>query len=738
MAQTKKYKAYGILRKNNLSDIQDKEASLNNLLNNLPGVDEEAGITFISQDLDAIRGLKGTDIGPTDFSQLAGSTPFTIRVDGEGEPILDEAGEIVSVPVNPLIRLQDRFQIYRSVTEDPPVFSSGKGPRAYFVPSTMLPTSFPKGSNIDTQLEPNLADPSVQVSDDFWVLGEFLLNDRIRVDFQDEYGGIMWEGYYIPNPSTTIHTFFYETSGLFHVEYDRFGDGNWQVLKSIYAKKRNVLVQTAGTNITTIVLQAGETAYVSVGDFLDSDNEAIITDVTSNSIVLSKAITVTVGQTLTFDMPIGDSITTGRYTINEILDRGETPQMKKRIFWWFPNSGDYTPDYKYLRNTIAGRQTYDYFFLNIDQASPTPSAGSVRELLDNAITPSQDVLDNQFKSTKPTTSAYTPKALLSQITKGSTNISFDAGTRSITGTFTTTEIGNYVVPTAVADLGPVIPKNTRLKDILGSNVTANSRLVNVTWGVDRTNYAVNLIDHNGLVDYFVVSSSGNVATIQSSTGTTAKIKKDMYLVYNNVNQFVRITEIIPPTSFRTSSNLALTNAYVYVYANSGFIDKSLDVFCVGVFGQVLAEQATIPIAGQPQKITLQSTAGVANGMVAQFGNSISSETSVVDVEGNVVTLSANLLATINQYETIVFAPSGTTVNKDICVLPLNLSPPFDGVPTGLDTNEKGIRSSQPSLNVKFDALNIQAPVTTVGVSETYDGRIDLANTTLSIITKKIV
>ena len=124
MTQTKKYRSYGVIRKNNLSDILDKKESLNNLLNNISGVDPSAGVTFISEDLDSIRGLKDTDINPADFTQLAGSTPFTYRVDELGNSIPDAGGSPFLTVINPLIRIQDRFKLYRNVTEDPPVFAS--------------------------------------------------------------------------------------------------------------------------------------------------------------------------------------------------------------------------------------------------------------------------------------------------------------------------------------------------------------------------------------------------------------------------------------------------------------------------------------------------------------------------------------------------------------------------------------------------------------------------------------
>jgi hypothetical protein len=349
----------------------------------------------------------------------------------------------------------------------------------------------------------------------------------------------------------------------------------------------------------------------------------------------------------------------------------------------------------------------------------------------------------QFKSYKTTTSLYVPKPLLSQITKGAADITFGQGDRSVIGNFITTEVGNYIVPTAVADLGPVIPKNTRLKDLLGSNVTGSSRLVDVVWSVSRTNYPVTFIDHIGLVDYFVVTSSGTstapLVTILSSSGTTAKLKKDMYCVYNNTNQFVRITEILSPTSFRTSALLNLTNSYVYVYANAGIVDKSLDVFCVGVFGQTVAAQGAAAFAEVgATTLTLTSVAGVGAGMAVQFVNAIPPLTTVVSITGNTITLSNPLFGRINQDETVVFAPIGTDTNKEICVLPLDISPPFVGTQTGLDTIDKGIRSSQPSLNVKFESIEMNTSVLPVDLIENYDSRIDLFNSSFSIIAKKVV
>jgi hypothetical protein len=728
MTQSRKYRSFGVRRSNNLSDIQDKTASLNNLLNNLPGTNPPT-ITFISEDLDAIRGLKDTNIRSDSFIQIGQTAPKIT--------LLDEQDNPVEVLVDPLVRLEDRFNQFRTVTDNPPVFASGQGPRAYFIRSNLIPT-FTANTNITTDIEPVLSDPSIQISDDFWMLGEFVINDRLRVDFADSFGGILWEGFYIPNPSASIHTFFYETSGLFHAEYDRFGTGNWQVLKSIYAKKRDVVVATNATSSTIVVLESGESRYISIGDFWEDDDEAEITNITGDTITLTKEVTVTTGQTMTFDMPLGEDTTSGSYTINEILDRDEVPQMKLRIFWWFPDVPGYDPVFKYLRNRISGRTVFDYFFLNQTPASVNATPGSIRELLETAVTPSKETMGStnnyrSFKSSKSTDALYIPKSALSEITKvASVNITFKEGNRSVTGSFSATEIGNVIVPTTAADLGPVVPKNMRIKDLLGSNVASTARLVNQSWPVDRTSYSVRVIDHNGLIDYFVGTSSTNTVTVSD----TSRLRPDMICITGTTSSsdFVRITKILSSTQFETSDNLSITDQYVFVYANAGIIDRSLDVFCVNVFGQVLASTAN----SGTNTLSVVSATGIENGQVVQFGNSIPAGTTVTNVSGTTITLSDNLTQTINQDETIVFAPAGTTVNKEICVLPLDLSPPFIGIDTGLSTDGKNIRSSETDFNLKVVNLEFRnATVNTASISETYDRLISIQNDSFAILANLI-
>lgn len=760
---TKKYRSYGVRRENNLSDLDNKEEALNNLLNNMPGVGGD--ISFTSQDLDAIRGLKDTAISTSDFTGLAQVTPRYTPVDENGIQILDSNGDPLLETIKPIYRVEDRIRSYRRITENPPVFASGTGPYAYFIPSSLIPT-ISKGSNLNTiNISTIQTDIATIRSEDFWALGEFSINNKIRLNFPNEYGGILWEGYYIPNPVNSTHAFFYETTGLFHVEYDRFGNNTWEVVKSIYAKQRVVTVAAAATASTTIQLVAGDTRYVSVNDFIADDPTNFITNVSGNSITLSSPISVAINSTITFDMDLGKNTYLGGYVIDEVLDRAETPQIRKRIFWWYPFSTSYKPDVKYLKNTLVSQSAltgsntgiYNYFNWNKERSSNTALPGSIRDVLNRSVTPTQDEFGSAgkelfFRSNVFTDTIYTPKSSFAEINKLTTTVSFETGSRYIQGALSATTIGNIVIPTTVAAIPSEtfnsIPKFLGIKNLLGVANDSNYRLVDRATPTTGS-ASVNIVDHLGLVDYFVASSVGDLVTVSDTTN----IKTDMICITSSTlpTSYVRITEVIRPpvtvpptlgTQFRTSVPLNLTNGFVYVYANSGIIDRSLETFCVGVFGQ--AVKTTAPIGFT---IQLVSVTGIVIDQVVQFGTAISSSARVtaIDAVTNTITLSTPTTEVINQGETVVFTPAGTNTNKEICVLPLDLSPPFIGVATGLSTNGKSIKGLQSVLNIRTNVLTFRdAVVNTATITETYDRRITIKNinpttgTAFSILGKLVI
>jgi len=596
------------------------------------------------------------------------------------------------------------------------------------VPSENINT-FNDSSTIDVDVDTD----GVETSDDYWAIGETQIDNRIRQDFSDEFGGVLWEGHFFPNPISVFQNFTFNTNGLYHVEYDRFSDGNWQVAKSIYADERDVTVAVNASSSRIIELQESDMIHVAIGDNINGDTENVIESISGNVITITNPITVSQNDIITLGFALGSTLINGDIEIKTVLDKGETPTIKLRIFWWYPVKVD-APQTKYLLTGYQRSRILPFYRFSIDPPNPTPTDNEIVSLLDTILSPIQEVIGetgnsgndySDFRNKNVYNSFYTPISSLAEVTKvSSTVISFSTGNKFIAGTstiFEQTEFGNYIVPTLPADLGSVIPKNFRIKDIAGTQTISSNRIANQANISDRNNYSVSIIDHNGLVDYFVASSSTNVVTVDD----TSKLKVDMICITGSTSNtdFVRITEIISGTQFRTSANLSISSAYVFIYANAGVIDRSKEVFCEGVVGQTLSSNASSNI------LSLNSVDGIVLGQIVQFGDIIPTNTTVVSINGNDVEISENVISTIIAGSTIVFAPSGTTVNKESCILPIDLSPPFIGVDRGLETNGNNVKSSFPTeFNVKVTRLESEnTTVNVAGSAPTYDSVVVLSN-----------
>lgn len=715
MTKSSKYRSYGIRRENNISDVDNYELSLNNLINNLPEVVD--GKSFISQDLDAIRGLGATNITSETFLQLGGTAQrYTFTEDNT----------IKEDYVKPIIRLKDRFDGYRSITGPEGQLGSGLGPLAYFIPSENVGLF-----NANTFFEDAVDVTGVETSEDYWANGEFQINNRTRSNFSDNFGGVMWEGYFYADPNVAIQSFEFLTTGLFHVEYDVFDDGNWKIAKSIYDTQRSVTVAANASNSTSIIIEDEDIKYVAIGDFLNGDSNLSIRSISGSTLVISNPMTVNVGDILTAEFNIGIDTINSRYTIPIVLDSIESPSFKIRIFWWYPTSMITSPQIKYLYNTYSTSRIFPFFRMNIDKPSMTYGNKQISKLVQESVVPTQDIFGEiglsgngyrEYKTNSFFKSVYTPKSSVAEITNvGSTNISFENGNRYINGSsvdFALTELGNYIIPSNPSDLGVTIEKNLRIKDFLGQSPVSDIRIINDVLSTTQINVPVDILDHNGLIDYFVISTSSDVVTLPVGE-TTDNLKVDMICITptSNSTDFIHITEIISSTEFRVSSVLTITNQYIFIYANSGLVDRTKEVFCEGVFGKLLTSNATTNI------LSLDSVAGIVLGQVVQFDGFIPTGAIVTDIVGLDVEISEFVTQTIEVGATIVFTPFGTSTNKEGCVLPLDLSPPFLGIETGLSTNGKNILSNYPSVfNVKFNNLISEANtvVSSSGSTPTYD------------------
>jgi hypothetical protein len=92
---------------------------------------------------------------------------------------------------------------------------------------------------------------------------------------------------------------------------------------------------------------------------------------------------------------------------------------------------------------------------------------------------------------------------------------------------------------------------------------------------------------------------------------------------------------------------------------------------------------------------------------------------ITNITGTQVRLSKSVTLGIDVGATIVFAPSSSTGDKQQCVIPLDLSPPFTGKDYGLDTNGKRI-TSMPGANLDITVMSLSSNTSTVTSANTTD------------------
>lgn len=737
MSLSKKYRSYGVRRENNLSDLADPKAALNSLLDQLS---EEPGKTFITEDLDAIRGLKNTSINIDVLSSIASIAKTYTYV--------NSANAVVEDIYEPIIRFKDDINIYRSITGRPGALGSGIGPDAWLIPSNRIAANseINKSSNINTIIPSFLTNKIGLVKEnDYWITGEFFNSDKFDSSFPDQNGGAVWNGYLIPYPDSTNIVFTVDTTGLFHIEIDRFDNNNWEVVKSIYSNQRIFKVTANVENSASIPIANNEGKFVAIGEFLSTNESIYVTNVSANTITLSEPINVLIDSDISFKFNVGKDTINPNFTYDKIYSPGD--YFGIRIAWWYP--ANITQANKYFRLAVGSPSAAGYGLFNLfsNTTPSTPGLSEIRSLLNSALTPAQENIGSQgqytkFQSLKPFRSTYVPKINFTDINlfggTTSSSISFLQGRQYFAGNanrLANTSPGNYILDASNVSFN-TIPKGMRIKKFVNNEDESNIRTTNIQFTSANSAIGVYSIDHNGLIDYFV---SNNFPTTTSAVvSNTSKLKAGMVCIVKdkNFSTYTRIIEVSNSTVFTTSGSISTSpaNTYILIYSDSGVLDRSKDVFCSGVFGRETASAISIGATSIP----LTANTGLTTGMRVQFSGAIepTSDVTVSSISGNNIIISAATTGTIRKNATIAFAPSASSGDKQQCVLPLDLSPPFVGVSDGIDTNGKTISSSATTFRVT--ALNLSATNvanTIVTSTDKFDTKIKL-NGSYRLLAKK--
>ncbi|QMP83926.1 MAG: hypothetical protein [Caudoviricetes sp.] len=691
MASTKKYISIGNRRDKNLSEVEDKTQALNNLLNDLPGEGD-----FFSEDLDAIRGLQFENVGASTISTLAG---ITIKVNDPENPLN------LPTPSLPLITIQDRIQKIRNYSGEVPSYFGGLGLDARFIRSSELNVGT-AASTGDTIFDFN----NLQVIEkNYWEYGYFQHGSLLDNSFSDQYGGIQWTGYFSPYVFDPAPRLNLSTTGLVMVEYDPFETNVWVKVLNIYAKTRTITATATNNNTNVINIDANDSIKVSVGDKLLINSNITITGISATTITLSGNLNVVINDVIAFTKDLGRDLTS-----NSIILPPKEPGdfIKIRISYWYPNVNDIIEN-KIFNMDYFSRQSYITFTsLYSEKPAPVPGPDEIKTFLSKYISPYNNQMGNvgvsgsnyrDIYTGRTYLNEYNPKKTLGNISIndpgirkiGPITINYTAGSNIVSsvGIGEASVIGDYIIP--VSTVGNILPKYVQIKNILNDDLVITTHTFNTAGSIQ-----VNVIDHTGFIDWEFATSVGDTVTVSD----VSKIRANNVVISSNHSTYIRIASVNPTTtSFTTANtsgptNLGLTGTQpVYIYSDKGITDDSKLVFCSGVFGAILTT-----VANPGNTMIFANPAGIAIGQVVQYSDFIAPSTTVTNVVGTTVSLSGTTPITkqILNGATIVFAPSGTSVNKEICVLPLDTSPPFIPTPIGLSTFNKGLRSS-PVLTQDF-------------------------------------
>jgi hypothetical protein len=379
----------------------------------------------------------------------------------------------------------------------------------------------------------------------------------------------------------------------------------------------------------------------------------------------------------------------------------------------------------------------------------TPGPLEIRQFLEDIVTPSQNFVgeptnNKNFYVNNRALINFSPVSGFSQILKhGPVNLTVTDYNEVIrfASSVPNALVGDVIVPTTTGTFINTLPDRTL---VIKDDISAAVRVANQQPGTNLT-FPVYIFNNKGFVNWIYGTVSGNSVTIVE--GNADLLRKDYIVIAPSTapGSWIRITAVDKIlNTFTTNVSLGTGTILILVYTDKSLIDASKDIVCEGVIGQEL--QSTVSSGNQ---ITLKSVTGVVLGQVVQHEGAnpaspiIPNGSTVTDITGNVVTISSSITGEIRQDSTIVFAPAGTTINVEGCVIPLNTAPPFVGTVAGLSTSGLGIRTvaSNPTLAVTVNDLALDLPaedITLASSTNTFNRKLQLImgdNSSYSILAK---
>jgi len=246
MAVRNKYSRFGLRADKNLSDLPDSQVALGNVLDDLV-----TGTPFSGFDLKVIDGLRNTNTTKSDLAELAGQ-------ESKYTPITQQLGEtVIGDPevTTPVLTIQNVIDNRKTILGDPPIFRGGDGPRATVFPGTAV------SANSHIGVRPIFDDTNDfnVVSKDYWLDGYFGFSDGIHPTFEDNFGGIQWEGYLGVAQDETIGL---RTNGYFLIEKEDGLKRFVPILSNTASNRTITLQENVTANLEFNVSVTSNTAFV--------------------------------------------------------------------------------------------------------------------------------------------------------------------------------------------------------------------------------------------------------------------------------------------------------------------------------------------------------------------------------------------------------------------------------------------------------------------------------------------
>lgn len=758
----KRFTKFGVKRDNNLSDLPNARIALNNILDDLKGSKE----SFISEDLDCIRGIFPYNISESDFQQIADTAVKATLSSG------------VYDVFKPLITIENRFdRAYFTVSD--PFFYGGDGPTTKYYDNNQIQRD---GSGNFTGFT---GSPVAQ--DNFWERGNFAFADKLNTNNLSLFGGIEWTGFYKPTESGT-YRFFIQTDGFYEFEFNTTplstGGGSF-VKYGEWTKSTQIInISTTSGSPTITFTNASDMKYIMTGMTVsngfpndDDGNPAVVESVneeaqtctmnlnsnntlTNTNITFTKAPGTEGSKDVLINLPL-EQFEAYPIRIKYFVDENSIPTgtFVSKTFEFYdiePGQGGSNSELRY--NKLYDVNYFDSYF-----------SGDFKVFLENAVSSGGTEIDGagtigkaktttdgdnyvDVASTKQVYSTYEPPKLASESYVDKTSVSYVQSGKTLSFSNTDDiEIGNYVV-------GSGIPVGARVSSIVDTEAVIIDALCTST----LSNQTVRFINHKGLVTAGVFTScTGN--TISGITlADNSRVREGQVVVFSGYtgSNWARIISFDSGAGTITTTqplNTISSADALYIYYDSSLINQSLESFCTGVYAKRI-----VPPSGQSYDytypagttdITLDDTSNLSNGMYAHMypkvpytevsitgGTELRSSVTIT-VNGNVVTLSQGLAQDVTVTNSVVtnmtFTP--TNVNKEICFVPTDTAPPFNATSVGLSTSEniRMVQSDNVTANssaqLTYNNLDITVPVADILEVET---STDSVSHTLPILDDK--